>query len=60
MSNDLTDDHFLVVAKKMKELLKSDRLELDLIYTHVKYVKGVKGVAGSVLANKRKYRKVSL
>lgn len=55
--NQLTNDHWAAMASILRDYSKLDILEIPLMYTQVKNLKGIKGVRGEVIANKVKYLK---
>jgi predicted ribosome quality control (RQC) complex YloA/Tae2 family protein len=57
---DYKPDYLSIVAYLMKKYSKVESNEVDLIYTEVKNLKGLKGVAGSVNYKKEKHIRVIL
>jgi len=56
----ITDEVLRSVAKLMNQYIKKENKELNLIYTAVKNLKGIKGVRGSVNFKKEKHIRVIL
>jgi predicted ribosome quality control (RQC) complex YloA/Tae2 family protein len=56
--NALTDEVFKNIAKLMVEAMNVNITELDLIFTPVKNLKGVKGTKGKVIFKKEKHIRV--
>ncbi len=51
----LTKEDFSMIASLLRDLSKLDILEIPVIYSQVKHVKGLKGTPGKVLIKKPKY-----
>lgn len=58
--SNLREDHFHLVAELMNKIMSDSRTELDLIFTEVKNLKGVKGQPGSVTVKKQRHRRIKL
>lgn len=54
----LDDEVFEIVAVCMQKFAKLDQQEISLVFTNVKNLKGVKGIAGKVIYKKEKRRRV--
>lgn len=56
----LAESVFKRVANLMNQAMKTENTEMDLIYTQVKNLKGVKGTKGKVIYKKEKHIRVHL
>ena len=56
----LSEEVFKNVAKLMNKVMGTHSIEVDLIYTQVKNLKGVKGTKGKVIYKKEKHIRVQL
>lgn len=58
-SIELNDQLFIVIASALKEFSKKSYLDIPIVYSQVKGLRGVKGAPGSVTIKRPRYRNVA-